>query len=104
MGAEKLGFKSDSGDPFRDKPRVLACRHAAALVAAAREQKSARLFTRRSQVAVDGLTGLLRQLEFYRPSRFPLPDRCTVDRVAVRGNVLHLEDHHIAAAQLAINR
>jgi len=27
MGAEKLGFKSDSGNPFRDKPRVLACRH-----------------------------------------------------------------------------
>jgi hypothetical protein len=31
MGAEKLGFKSDSGNPFRDKPRVLACRHATAL-------------------------------------------------------------------------
>jgi hypothetical protein len=52
MGAEKLRIKSGSGDPFRDKPRVLACRHAAALVAAAREQKFAGLFTRRSQVAV----------------------------------------------------
>ena len=27
MGAEKLRIKSGSGDPFRDKPRVLACRH-----------------------------------------------------------------------------
>ena len=45
MGAEKLRIKSDSGDPFRDKPRVLACRHAAALVAAAREQQFAGLFT-----------------------------------------------------------
>jgi hypothetical protein len=35
MGAENLRIKSGSGDPFRDKPRVLACRHAAALVAAA---------------------------------------------------------------------
>ena len=104
MSAEKLRIKSDSGDPFRDKPCVLACRHAAALVAAAREQQFAGLFTRRSQVAVDGLTGLLRQLEFYRPSRLPLPNRCTVDRVAIRRNVLHLEGHHIAAAQLAIDR
>ena len=54
MVAEKLRIKSGSDDPFRDKPRVLACRHAAALIAAAREQKFARLFTRRSQVAVDG--------------------------------------------------
>jgi hypothetical protein len=34
MRAEKLRIKSDAGDPFRDKPRVLACRHAAALLAA----------------------------------------------------------------------
>ena len=98
MGAEKLRFKSDSNNPFRDKPRVLACRHAAALVAAAREQKLVGLFTQRSQVAFDGFTGLLRQLKFYRPSRLPLPDRCTVNRVAVRRNVLNLEGHHIAAA------
>jgi len=26
-GSEKLRIKSGSGDPFRDKPRVLACRH-----------------------------------------------------------------------------
>ena len=98
MGAKKLGLKSDSGNPFRDKPRVLACRHAAALVAAAREQKLVGLFTQRSQVAVDGFTGLLRQLKFYRASRLPLPDRCTINRVAVRRNVLNLEGHHIAAA------
>jgi hypothetical protein len=71
MSAEKLRFKSDSSNPFRDKPRVLACRHAAALVAAAREQKVG-LSTQRSQVAVDGFTGLLRQLKFYRASRLCL--------------------------------
>ena len=98
MRAEKLRIKSDAGDPFRDKPRVLACRHAAALIAAAREQKFVRRFTQRSQVAVDGFTGLLCQLKFYRPSRLPLPNRCTVNRVAVRRNVLNLEGHHIAAA------
>ena len=27
---------------------------------------------------------MLRQLEFYRPSRLPLPNRCTVDRIAIR--------------------
>jgi hypothetical protein len=37
MRAEKLRIKSDAGDPFRDEPRVLACRHTAALLAAARE-------------------------------------------------------------------
>src|SRR4029078_13154014 len=98
MCAEKLGFNSDSGNPFRDKPRVLACRHAAALVAAACEQKLVGVFTQSSEVAVDGLTGLLRQLKFYRASRLLLPDRCAVNRVAVRRNVLNLEGHHIAAA------
>ena len=35
--AEKLSIKSDAGDSFRDKPRVLGCRHTNALLAAARE-------------------------------------------------------------------
>jgi hypothetical protein len=32
MGAEKLKIKSDSSDPLRDKPRGLACRHAAVVI------------------------------------------------------------------------
>jgi hypothetical protein len=37
MRTEKLRIKSDAGDPFREKSGVLACRHIAALLAAARE-------------------------------------------------------------------
>src|SRR5262249_62155077 len=58
--------------------------------ATAREQKFAGLFARISQVVIDGLTGLVGQLELDFPSRLPLPDHCAVDRVAVGRYVLNL--------------
>jgi hypothetical protein len=45
------------------------------------EQKFARLLLG-SQVVIDGLPGLVRQLELDRPPVF-LPDSCAVDRAAV---------------------
>src|SRR5262249_17076476 len=89
---------------FGDKSRILARPQAPADQATAREQKVARRFACVSQVVIDGLTGLVRQLELDRPSCLPLPDRCAVDRVTVGCNVLDLEGHDIAATKLAIDR
>jgi hypothetical protein len=82
----------------------LARRQTSADPAAAREQKFARLFARDPQVVIDGLTGLVPQLELDRPSCLPLPDRYAVDRVTVGCNVIDLEGYDIAATQLAIDR
>jgi hypothetical protein len=76
MGAEQLGIRPDAGDPSGDKPCILARRHARSDPAAAREQKLVRLLSCSSQVVIDALTGLIRQLELDRPaSCLPLPDR-----------------------------
>ena len=47
MGTEKPRFKSDSGNPFRDKRRI-GVSSCSGPVAAAREQKLVGLFTQRS--------------------------------------------------------
>jgi hypothetical protein len=68
MGAEQLGIRPDAGDPSEDKPCILARGHARADPAAAREQKLVRLLSCSSQVVIDALTGLVRQLELDRPA------------------------------------
>jgi hypothetical protein len=80
--AEQLGVQSDAGDPSGDKPCILARRHALAHAATVREQKFAVLLPRGSQVVIDSLARLVRQLELHRPSRLPLPDGRAIDRVA----------------------
>jgi hypothetical protein len=55
------------------------------------------------QVVVDSLTGLIRQLELDWSPGLLLPHRGTVHRITVRGNVLDLDSHDIAAAKLAID-
>jgi hypothetical protein len=55
------------------------------------------------QVLVDGLTGLVCQLEPDWPSRLLLPHRCTVHRIGVWGNVLDFDSHDVAAAKLAVD-
>jgi hypothetical protein len=49
------------------------------------------------------LTGLLGQLEPDRPARLPLTDRCAIDGLPVRSNVLHFQTNHIAAPQFAVD-
>ncbi len=57
-----------SGDPLADEAGILTCREAAAVVATTGEQEIARLPAVQSKILVDGLTGLLGELE---------PDRMT---------------------------
>jgi hypothetical protein len=107
VGTEQLAVQPDTGDPSGDKPCILPRRHALAHAANAREQEFAGLLTRGSQVVIDGLTGLVRQLELHRPSCLPLPDRSAIDRVAVWRDVLDLEGKNekvTLVAKLAIVR
>ena len=71
--------------------------------ASTRGSKVARLLTGGLQVVIDGLTGLIRQLEPHWPSRLVLPYRCTVHCITVWGNILDLDRDDIAATKLAID-
>jgi hypothetical protein len=55
-------------------------------------------------VVIDGLPGLLGELEAYRATGLPLPHGSTVGGVAVRSDVIDLDGDDIAAAQLAVDR
>src|SRR5215510_4734789 len=57
MRPEQPRIEPDAADPFGYKPRVLACRHAATAVSAARKQKLAGLLARRPQIIFDRLPG-----------------------------------------------
>src|SRR5262249_18162728 len=104
MRAEQPWIEPDAANPFRDNAGVVACRHATATVSVAREGKLAGLLARRSQVVFERLPGLFCQLELDWPSRLPLPDRRTRDRVANRRHIFDLEGHHVAAAEFAVDR
>ena len=55
------------------------------------------------EIVVDRLPGLLRQFKSDGPPGLLLPDRCSIDGIALGGNVLHLEGDDIASAQFAVD-
>ena len=57
-----------------------------------------------TNIIVDGLPSLARQLETKGATGLPLPHCGTVGGVAMRSNVLHLDGDDVATTQLAINR
>src|SRR5215217_6523996 len=103
MGAELAGVEPDAVDPIGNETSVPPCRHAPARHTAAAEQEFARLPACSTDVIVDRLPGLLGHLESNRLARLLLADRCSIDRISVRGNVLNFESYNIATAQLAVD-
>jgi hypothetical protein len=103
MRTEQSRIEPNASDPLGHKTGILAGCHAMVDMPAAREHKLAWLLARRSQVIFDRLPCLLGQLELDCPSGLSLPNRCSLNCVAVRRNVLDFEGHHIAAAELAVD-
>ena len=60
-------------------------------------------FTGSTDVVVDSLPSVLGDLESNRQSGFLLADRCSLDRMSVRCNILNLKGDNVAAAQLAVD-
>src|SRR6266567_3457837 len=94
----------DACDPPGDKPSILPGREAPSAADAAGEEEIAWLRACRSQVFVDCLTGLLRQLKPDRPAGLPLTYSRTIDGSPVRSNVLDHQVDDIAPSQFAIDR
>jgi hypothetical protein len=92
-----------AGDPLCQQAGVLAGGEAAVFAAAAMEQKSAGTLPGR-QVLVYRLARLLGDLEPDRKTGLVLPNGRTIDSIAMWCDVLDLEAHQVAAAQLAIDR
>jgi hypothetical protein len=62
------------------------------------------LFAGNLHVVVDFLTGLLCQFKPDRPLGLFCLNRCPLNRVLIRCNIVHFDSDDIAAAQLAVDR
>ncbi len=83
MRAELQGIETNICNPFADEASILPRREPAVGSAPAAEQELPRMATRHPQILVDGLPGLLGQLEPDGPARLLLAYACPVDGVAV---------------------
>ena len=89
--------------PIGHETRILARRHALPWPPVPTEQKFARFLAEGSHVVVNGLPGLLGDFEPDRNARLFLPDGGAIDGVSMGRNVVDLESHDIAPAQLAVD-
>ena len=103
MRTKRAGIEPDATDPIGDQACILARRHALPWPPGPAEQEFARFLAGGPQVVVDGLPGLLGDLEPDRNASLFLADRGTINGVSMRGDVVDLERDDIAAAQLAVD-
>jgi len=103
MRSEEAGVKPNGANPLGDQPRVLPRCHAPIAATAARKEELAGLFAGRSEIRIERLTCLLRQLEPDWPSRLFLPHGCAIDGMPVWRHIFHFQADHIAAAEFAVN-
>ncbi len=68
------------------------------------EEKLTRTLVSGLQVRINGLAGLLGDLELHGTAGLPLTHCGAFERVAVRRDIVDLEAHHITSAQLAVDR
>jgi hypothetical protein len=101
--AELEGIEANAAYPLTDQAGVLSRRQPAIDTPSASEQELAGAPPCNPKMRVDCLTGLLGEFEPHRASRLLLPDSCPMEGIAMWGNVIHTDGHHIATAQLAID-
>src|SRR3984893_2541584 len=103
MGAKRTGIEPNAADPIGDQTGILTRRHALPRPSMSAEQELARFLAGGSQVVVNGLPGLLGDFEPDRNARLFLPDGGAIDGVSMGRDVVDLESHDIATAQLAVD-
>jgi hypothetical protein len=101
VGAEQRWVEADAGDPLGEQAGILPGREAAVFATAAIEQEIAGTLPGCRKALVDRLARLFGDLEPDRRTGFALPYGRAIDGIAVRSDVLDLEAHHVAPAQLA---
>src|SRR5215468_528072 len=98
-----MGVEPDAGEPLGQKARILTRRHASPF-ASTLEEKLARFFARYSDVVIDGLSRLLRQLKSDGVASLSLAHSGTMDGIAVGRDIVHLESDNITSSELAVDR
>ena len=104
MRPEQLWIKPDACHPICKKTGILAGGHGLARAAPSVEQVFARLLSGLLQEVVNGLPGLIRQLELDRSPGLFLSDGRAIDRIAIRSDIFDLQGDDVATTQLAVNR
>ena len=103
MRTKRGGIEPDAAGPIGDQTCILTRRHALPWPPVPAEQEFARFLAGGPQVVVDGLPGLLGDFEPDRNARLFLPDGGAIDGVSMGRDVVDLESHDIAPAQLAVD-
>src|ERR1700726_1825272 len=103
MHTKRTGIESNATDPIGHQTRGLTRRHALSRPPLPAEEEFAWFLAGGSQVVVNGLPGLLGDFESDRNARLFLPDGGAIDGVSMGRDVVDLESHDIAPAQLAVD-
>src|ERR1700692_171836 len=103
MRAVYARIEPDATDPVSEDTGILWGREGLLGPALSGKQELSLLPVSRAKIFIDRLPGLFGDLEPHRPAGLLLADRRTFNRISVWGNVLDLERHDIAPAQLAID-
>jgi hypothetical protein len=98
-----MRVEADAGEPLGEKASILTRRHTLA-GSPTRKQEIARPFSRQLDVVVNRLAGRLGQLKPDGASGLFLAHRCTINCIAIGGNVIDFHSDDIAAPELAIDR
>jgi hypothetical protein len=102
--AENPRVKPDACHPLGKKTSILAGCHRPIAPAAPSEQILAWPLAGFLQEVVNGLPGLIRQLELDRSPGLPLPDGRTIDSIAIRSDIFDPQGDDVATTQLAVDR
>src|ERR1700733_8586348 len=103
MRTERARIEPDAAYAVADETSILSGREAPVLMALRAEKEFTSLPPRCTEVVINRLPGLLGYLESCRLAGLLLPDRCALNGVSMRNNVLELESDDITTAQFAID-
>ena len=103
-GAKHLRVKPDACHPVGKKASILAGCHRSIAPTAPGEQVLTWPLAGFLQEVVNGLSGLIRQLELDWSSGLLLPDGRAIDRIAIRSDILDPQGDDVATTQLAVDR
>jgi hypothetical protein len=103
VGAKHPRVKPDACHPFGKKASILAGCHRSIAPTAPCNKHSPGFLQVSLQEAVDGLPGLIRQLELDWSSGLLLPDGRTIDRIAIRSDIFDPQGDDVATTQLTVD-
>ena len=103
MRTEHARIAPNTTYPVAEETGILSGREALLGPTLCGKKELSLLSVRHTQVVINCLPGLFGDLESYRLAGLLLPDRCALNGVSMRSNVLELESDDITTAQFAID-